>query len=105
MNTLDKYVAKKKLAHALMDKIAQDAVVTTPRPGVTDINFKRGMTFYGGKPPAKIQKARDMAKKITSAVSSSAPFKTVPVVPKKRTLPTINPSTPASSLKASYVSK
>ena len=101
MNALDKYVAKKKLAHALMEKLAEDVVVKTPKPGVTTMDFKRGMTFYGGKPPAKIQKARDLANSVVSSVQKTAPFKTVPVKPRKRTLPTI--PTPPNNLKANYV--
>ena len=97
MNKLEKYMVKKKLAHALMEKLAKDpnVVVKTPKPGVTTMDFKRGTTIYGGNPPAHIQKARDTANRILKPLNK---ILSPPAAPKaaKPKMPKAAPGTPVA---------
>lgn len=96
---------KKKLAHALMLKIANpksDVVVRNPKQGVTTMDFKRGTTIYGNSPPPQIKKARDTANKILNPLKKLNLGAPIEVNPKTRTMPTVKSTGSGTKLTATY---
>lgn len=111
MNALEKYVAKNKLAHALMQKLAYEgkvppASMATPKPKppkAPQAPAGPGIKMVG-RTPGKIMRGSDgnplgpVGRSLT--VGGGEPIY-AKVTPKKRTLPSIQP--PPNNLKAKYV--